>query len=98
MSGSSTPSPVKHTSSKATDANGAWSGSVIAGLRYWVQPMTAGEFANSMSLSGSTLTVNFRKFKASGLGITLGTLLSVQAFEDTSGVVNFNLFGSEDFG
>lgn len=95
MSGAHTISPIKHCSSRTTDGTGVWTGTVVSGLKYWVQPYTAGEFANSISLSGSTLTVTFRKFKASGLGITLGTLLSVSAFEDVSGAVDFNLIGSE---
>jgi len=88
--------PIKHAAQKTTDINGLWSGTVLPGLRYWVQPMTAGEFANSLTISGSTATVQFKKFKAGGLGITLGTLLSVQAFEDVSGTVTFNIVGSED--
>ena len=80
----------------STDANGTWSGTVMAGIRYWVQPMTVGEFTNSLTVSGSTATVQFRKFKTGGLGITLGTLLTVTAFEDTRGVVTFNLVGCED--
>lgn len=92
----SSPSPVKHASNRTTDGAGLWTGTVLAGLRYMIQPMTAGEFTNSLSLSGTTATVQFRKFKSGGLGITLGTLLDVQAFEATSGVVNFNLIGCED--
>lgn len=96
MSGGTASSPIKHVSNRTTDANGLWSGAVKSGLRYWVQPTTTGEFANTMSVSGATASIAFRKFKTGGLGITLGTLLSVQAFEDTSGIVNFNLFGAED--
>lgn len=77
----------------STDANGQWSGQVPAGMLYTVQPMTTGEFNNSCSLAGTTCTVAFRKFKTSGLGITLGTLLTVSAFEDASGIVVFNLTG-----
>lgn len=77
----------------STDGNGQWSGTVPAGMLYKVQPMTTGEFNNSCSLSGTTCTVAFRKFKTSGLGITLGTLLTVSAFEDVPGVVVFNLTG-----
>lgn len=88
--------PVKLVGAYTTNSSGTWTGPVMAGLRYWVQPMTAGEFANSMTLVGSTATVTFRKFKASGLGITLGTLLSVSVFEDNSGAVDFNLFAAED--
>lgn len=68
----------------------------MAGLRYWVQPMTAGEFANSMTITGNNATVTFRKFKTDGLGITLGTLLTVSVFEASSGSVDFNLFAAED--
>lgn len=89
-------SPVKHASQRTTDSTGLWTGTVLPGLRYWVQPMTAGEFTNSLSITGSTATIQFKKFKAGGLGITLGTLLSVQAFEDVSGAVVFNLVGAED--
>lgn len=99
MSGGATfpaSSPVKHAAQRTTDGAGLWSGTVIPGLRYWVQPMTAGEFTNSLVVTGSTATVQFKKFKAGGLGITLGTLLSVQAFEDVSGAVTFNIVGSED--
>lgn len=88
--------PVKLVGAYTTNATGTWTGTVMAGLRYWVQPMTAGEFANSMAIVGSTATVTFRKFKSGGLGITLGTLLSVSVFEDTSGAVDFNLFAAED--
>lgn len=88
--------PVKLVGAFTTDATGTWSGSVIDGLRYWVQPMTAGEFANSMTIAGGTGTVKFRKFKADGLGITLGTLLTVSAFEVSPGPVSFNLFAAED--
>lgn len=88
--------PVKHASQRTTDGAGAWTGTVLSGLRYWVQPMTAGEFANSLTVTGTSATVTFKKFKAGGLGITLGTLLSVQAFEDVTGTVVFNLIGSED--
>lgn len=88
--------PIKHASQRTTDGNGLWSGTVLPNLRYWVQPMTAGEFANSLTIVGSTATVQFKKFKTGGLGITLGTLLSVQAFEDVSGAVTFNIVGSED--
>ncbi len=90
-------SPVRFVGTFTTDASGAWSQAMMAGVRYLVQPMTAGEFANSVALSGSTLSVQFRKFKSGGLGITLGTLLTVTAFEDSPGVVNFNLFAAEDF-
>ncbi len=90
------PKPVKLVGSYTSNASGVWSGTVMAGLKYWVQPMTAGEFANQIGLSGNTLTVTFKKFKASGLGITLGTLLTVSAFEDTPGPVDFNLFAAED--
>jgi len=98
MSGGSifSPSPVKHASQKTTDSSGFWTGTVIPGLRYWVQPMTAGEFANALTVTGSTATVQFKKFKSGGLGITLGTLLSVEAFEPTPGTVVFNLVGAED--
>lgn len=88
--------PVKLVGAYTTNASGTWTGTVLSGLRYWVQPMTAGEFANSMTIAGSTGTVTFRKFKASGLGITLGTLLTVSAFEDSPGSVDFNLFAAED--
>lgn len=88
--------PVKLVGAFQTNASGTWTGTMMSGLRYWVQPMTAGEFANSVSLSGSNVTVQFKKFKAGGLGITLGTLLTVTAFEDTPGAVDFNLFAAED--
>lgn len=88
--------PVKLVGAYTTNSNGTWTGTVMAGLRYWVQPMTAGEFANSMVIAGNSATVTFRKFKPSGLGITLGTLLSVSVFEDNSGPVEFNLFAAED--
>lgn len=89
--------PVKLVGTFTSTASGVWSGPVTAGLRYWVQPMTAGEFANSLALAGSTLTVTFKKFRAGGLGLNLGTLLSVSIFEDSAGSVSFNLFAAEDF-
>ena len=88
--------PVKLVGAFTTDNTGTWSGQVLSGLRYWVQPMTAGEFANSMTITGGTGTVKFRKFKPDGLGITLGTLLTVSAFETSPGPVEFNLFAAED--
>lgn len=88
--------PVKLVGSYTSNSSGTWTGTVIAGLRYWVQPMTAGEFANSLTLNGSTLTVNFRKFKTDGLGITLGTLLTVSLFEPSPGAVDFSLFAAEE--
>jgi hypothetical protein len=89
--------PVKLVGTYTSNASGVWSGTINPALRYWVQPMTAGEFANSLAIAGNQLTVSFRKFKAGGLGITLGTLLTVTAFEDTPGQVSFNLFGAEEF-
>lgn len=85
--------PARYAKQFTTDANGAWSGTVPVGMLYKVQPMTAGEFNSSCSLAGTTCSVTFRKFKTSGLGITLGTLLTVSAFEDNSGAVTFNLTG-----
>lgn len=88
--------PVKLVGAYTTNSSGIWSGPLVASLRYWVQPMTAGEFANSLTLSGGNGTVTFRKFKTDGLGITLGTLLTVSLFEASSGVVEFSLFAAED--
>lgn len=91
-----TPSPVRYVQQITTASDGTWTAQVIAGLRYWVQPMTAGEFANSMQLNGATASGSFKKFKSGGLGITLGTLLTVTAFEDSPGPVTFNLIGASD--
>lgn len=91
-----TPSPVKYVQQITTAADGTWSANVIAGLRYWIQPISVGEFANSMQLTGSVATGTFKKFKTGGLGITLGTLLTVEAFEASSGPVTFNLIGASD--
>ena len=91
-----TPKPVKLVGSYTTNSSGSWTGQVMSGLRYWVQPMTAGEFANSLTMAGSDLTVTFKKFRTGGLGLNLGTLLSVSIFETSSGAVDFNLFAAED--
>lgn len=67
-----------------------------AALRFQINPTTAGEFLSQRSRAGNILTITFRKFKTGGLGITLGTLLSVSVFEDSPGVVNFDLLGTKD--
>jgi hypothetical protein len=83
---------IKYAANISTDANGAWAGVLPeANLAVTIQNRTAGEFANSVSVTGTSITVGFKKFKSTGLGITLGTLLSVSAFEDVSGVVNFDI-------
>lgn len=83
---------IQYAKNVNTDSNGSWSGALpVTGLAVQVQNRTAGEFANSVSVVGTTATVTFRKFKSAGLGITLGTLLTVSAFEDVSGVVNFDI-------
>lgn len=83
----------RYAKSFTTSASGVWSGSVPTGMLWRVQPMTAGEFNNSISVSGTTCTVTFRKFRTGGLGLNIGTLLSVSIFEDSPGAVVFNLFG-----
>lgn len=76
----------------STDVNGSYVGTLPqAGLIVTVQPVTVGEFTNAVALVGTGVTVNFRKFKSAGLGITLGTLLTVSAFEESSGTVQFHL-------
>lgn len=66
-----------------------------AGLALSVLPRTTGEFAYNVAWSGLVATFTFRKFKSGGLGITLGTLLSVEAFEPSPGVVTFDIIGVE---
>lgn len=97
MSGFGNKSGPPYVANLNTDANGLLSWTIPnTSWRYHIQPMSAGEFTNNLTLVGTTMTVQFKKFKAGGLGITLGTLLSVTAFEDTSGVVNFNVIGAPD--
>lgn len=79
-------------------ADGSFSiANLIAGIRYWVQPIGAGAFFNdSLSLSGTTLNGSFKQANTGGLGITLGTLLTVQAFNTPSAPVTFNVYAAED--
>lgn len=87
---------VQYAKNLTTDANGLWSGTLPStGLRVAVQSRTPGEFANQVTITGTAISVQFRKFKTAGLGITLGTLLTVSAFEDNSGVVNFDIIATK---
>jgi len=81
-----------------SDNNGVSVLTVPAGMRYFVQPIGSTTMVDSCSLVGTTLTVNFKKLKSNGLGATLGTLLSVDLFESSTGAVTFNLFGGPDGG
>lgn len=88
------PEDVMWATNQNTDINGNWSGTVpFTGLIYSVLPRSVGDYVNNVSIAGSTITVNFKKLKGP-LGITLGTLLSVTIFEDSPGIVNFDLIGS----
>lgn len=70
---------------------------MVAGLRYWVQPVGSGAFLqDTLGLSGTTLNGSFKQANTGGLGITLGTLLTVQAFNAPAGPVTFNLFAAQD--
>lgn len=83
---------VKRAWNYTTNSSGVWSGTIPADTTVLtVTPRTAGEFLSAVSLNGTTLTITFRKFKTAGLGITLGTLLTVSIFEDSPGTVNFDL-------
>ncbi len=89
--------PIKYVGTFTTNSAGAFSQALMSGVRYIVQPMTAGEFANSLSVAGNVVSIQFKKFRAGGLGLNLGTLLSVSIFEDMPGAVTFNLFAAEDY-
>lgn len=92
LNGSNGDTMVKRAWNYNTNSSGVWTGSIPSGASViFVTPRTPGEFNNSISITGETCTVTFRKFKSAGLGITLGTLLSVSVFETTPGVVNFDL-------
>ena len=90
--------PVKFVGAYTSNADGTFSiANMMAGLRYWVQPIGAGAFINdTFSVSGSTVSGSFKQANTGGLGITLGTLLTVQAFNAPSAPVTFNLFAAED--
>lgn len=85
---------IKYADNHTTNASGLLAVTLPRpDLILTVQPRTAGEFANSISMAGNVATIQFRKFKPSGLGITLDTLLTVSSFEESSGVVNFDIVG-----
>lgn len=89
------PDPVMFSKNLTTDASGLLSFTIPrADLVLNIQPRTAGEFENSLTQVGLSVTVQFRKFKTAGLGITIPTLLTVSAFEDSPGVVNFDVTGT----
>lgn len=91
-------SPWRMIGQYTSNSDGTFSVSnLMAGIRYWVQPMGAGAFFNDMlSLSGTTVTGSFKQANTGGLGITLGTLLTVQAFATPTAPVVFNLFAAQD--
>lgn len=90
--------PMRMVGQFATAADGTFSlTNLIAGLRYWVQPIGAGAFFNdTLSLSGTTLSGSFKQANTGGLGITLGTLLTVQAFSAPTAPVTYNLYAAQD--
>jgi len=90
--------PVKFVGAYTSNADGTFSiPNLMSGLRYWVQPVGAGAFINdTFSMSGTTLAGSFKQANTGGLGITLGTLLTVQAFNTPASPVTFNVFAAED--
>jgi hypothetical protein len=89
--------PVKFVGQYTSNADGTWSiPGMVSTLRYWVQPMSANAFVESLNITGTTLTGTFKMANTGVLGITLGNLASISAFANPSSPVTFNLFAAED--
>lgn len=91
-------SPWRMVGQYTSNSDGTFSiANLMAGLRYWVQPVGAGAFINdTFSVTGNTVSGSFKQANTGGLGITLGTLLTVQAFNAPSAPIVFNLFAAAD--
>ena len=91
-------SPWRMVGQYTSNADGTFSiSNLMAGLRYWVQPVGSGAFLNdTFAVSGNTVSGSFKQANTGGLGITLGTLLTVQAFNTPATPVVFNLFAAAD--
>lgn len=81
----------KYSANLSTDAAGSRVVNLPeTGLIVSVTPRTTGEYTNSVNVTGAVATITFKKFKGA-LGLTLGTLLTATVFEDSPGVVNFDI-------
>lgn len=91
-------SPWRMVGQYTSNSDGTFSiPNLMAGIRYWVQPVGLGAFINdNLAVTGTTVSGSFKQANTGGLGITLGTLLTVQAFNAPSSPVVFNLMAASD--
>lgn len=90
------PDRIKFARTLTTNAQGIWSGKVPATATVLkVSPRTDAVLQESISQSGDTVTVRFRRLNTGGLNLTIGTLLTATILAQSVGVVTFDLEASE---